>query len=578
MITLAELNALPVAKFVDTLGGIFEHSPWVAEGVTERRPFANIASLHVAMSAVVDAAGEAAQLKLIRAHPELASRAAMAGDLTDASNREQGGAGLKSLTREQFDKLTRLNRDYGSRFDFPFILAVKGHNPDSIIASIETRLANTPEVEQQTALAQIARIGRFRLEELVVDDAGSEITARSDELAQHSDQPDNLTCAFLTPAHIATARLLRDYMLAAGLNVRIDDVGNVVGRLESSTPGAKTLLTGSHYDTVSNAGRYDGRLGILLPITAAAQLKRDKVELSYSLEIIGFSEEEGLRFQSTFLGSSAIAGCFNDKLLDSVDRDGTSMRDAMTAAGHDPARIPAIARRREDIAGFVEVHIEQGPVLLDAGLGVGVVTGIAGSRRTLVELTGLAGHAGTVPMTLRRDAAAGAAEIVLLVESRCGRETNLVGTVGQLQVPGGATNVIPGRCLLSIDLRSVDDALRTRAAADLDAGIAAIAARRKLGVTQRVVLDVAAVPCTPGLQQQFAASIQRITGGPAHALPSGAGHDTMMMARLTEVGMLFVRCGHGGISHHPDETMTAADARLATDVFRDFLLHYKATT
>jgi hydantoinase/carbamoylase family amidase len=206
-----------------------------------------------------------------------------------------------------------------------------------------------------------------------------------------------------------------------------------------------------------------------------------------------------------------------------------------------------------------------------------VVTGIAGSRRTLVEITGIAGHAGTVPMKLRRDAAAAAAEIVLLVESRCKAETNLVGTVGQLQVPGGATNVIPGRCLLSIDLRSVDDALRTRAAADLDAGIAEIAARRRLDITQRVVLDVAAVPCTPGLQQQFAASIQRVTGAPAQALPSGAGHDTMMMVRLTEVGMLFVRCGNGGISHHPDETMTAADARLATDVFRDFLLHYKAT-
>ncbi len=576
MITLAELNALPAAQFVAMLGGIFEHSPWVAEGAVAARPFADIAALHAAMCEVVDEAGVDAQLQLIRAHPELASRAAMAGDLTAASNREQGGAGLKSLTRPQFEELMRLNNDYGARFGFPFILAVKGHNPDSIIAALDARLAHSPKEEQRTALEQIGRIARFRLEELVADDIGNEILARADELAKFSDQPDGLTCAYLTLAHRATARLLRDYMLAAGLTAHIDDVGNVVGRLPSRTPDAKTLITGSHYDTVSNAGRYDGRLGILLPISVAARLQREGVELPFHLEIIGFSEEEGLRFQSTFLGSSAVAGCFDLQLLDRVDRDGISMRAALVAAGHDPARIPGLARERAQVAGYVEVHIEQGPVLLDAGLAVGVVTGVAGSRRSLVEIEGLAGHAGTVPMPLRRDAAAGAAEIVLAVEGFA-RAAGIVGTVGQLQVPDGATNVIPGHCRLSIDLRSVDDALRAATAAKIDAGIAAAAARRKLDIKQTVVLDAAAVPCTPVLQQQFAASIERITSQPALSLPSGAGHDTMMMARLTDVGMLFVRCGNGGISHHPDETMTAADARLAADVFRDFLLHYKAS-
>ncbi len=363
MITLTELNALSVTQFVTTLGGIFEHSPWVAEGAATTRPFADVATLHRAMSAVVDAAGNAAQLQLIRAHPELASRAAMAGDLTESSNREQGGAGLKSLTPAQFEQLMQLNRDYGARFGFPFILAVKGHDPDSIIATLGARLAHSPEQEQRTALEQIDRIARFRLEELVVDDIGNEILARSDELARFSDQADGLTCAYLTPAHQATAQRLRDYILASGLTAHIDDAGNVVGRLESRTPGAKTLLTGSHYDTVSNAGRYDGRLGILLPVSVAAQLKREGVELPYALEIIAFSEEEGLRFQSTFLGSSAVAGCFDTTLLDRVDRDGTSMRAALVAAGHDPARIPGLARDRAQVAGFVEVHIEQGPVL-----------------------------------------------------------------------------------------------------------------------------------------------------------------------------------------------------------------------
>jgi beta-ureidopropionase / N-carbamoyl-L-amino-acid hydrolase len=577
MIALDQLNAMPATEFVTALGGIFEHSPWVAERVAGTRPFASLAALHEAMCAAVGAEGDAAQLALIRAHPELASRAAIAGDLTDASNREQGGAGLKSLTKEQFSQLTRLNRDYGARFNFPFILAVKGHNPDSIIAALAARILHTPEQEQRTALEQIARIARFRLEDLVAQDIGSEILARADELAKLSDDAEGLTCAYLTAAHQATAQRLRDYMLAGGLAAHIDDVGNVIGRLECSEPGAKTLLTGSHYDTVSNAGRYDGRLGVLLPIGVAARLKREGVQLPFHLEIIGFAEEEGLRFQSTFLGSSAVAGAFDASVLERTDRDGTSMRAAMMGAGHDPARIPAIARQREAVAGFIEVHIEQGPVLLDAGHATGVVTGIAGSRRSLVEVTGLAGHAGTVPMNLRKDAAAGAAEIVLMVEARCARDPGLVGTVGQLNVPGGAMNVIPGHCALSIDLRSVDDALRARAAADIDAGIAGIAARRRLDIRQTVVLDVAAVPCTPSVQQQIAASIERTTGQPAHSLPSGAGHDTMMMARLTDVGMLFVRCGNDGISHHPAESLTAADARLAADVFRDFLLHYKAS-
>ncbi len=248
MTTLAQLNAAPATEFVTTLAGIFEHSPWVAERAVAGRPFANVAALHEAMCVVVEAAGEAAQLELIRAHPELASRAAMAGDLTDASNREQGGAGLKSLTREQFGQLTQLNRDYGTRFNFPFILAVKGHNPDSIIEALSTRIAHSPAQELRTALEQIGRIARFRLEDLVEDDAGNEILARSDELARYSDNPDGLTCAYLTAAHQATAKRLRDYMLAAGLAAHIDDVGNVVGRLASTQAGAKTLLTGSHYD------------------------------------------------------------------------------------------------------------------------------------------------------------------------------------------------------------------------------------------------------------------------------------------------------------------------------------------
>lgn len=575
MIGLRELNALPPDAFARTLEGIFEHSPWIAAAVAPARPFADVAALHRAMCDAVERAGEAAQLQLIRAHPELASKAAIAGELTDASNREQRGAGLKSLTRGEFERLQQLNRDYGARFGFPFILAVKGHTPEGIIAALAQRLGNAVEAEQRAALEQIGRIARFRLEELIIDDPGDEMLARAAEMAQHSDQEQGLTCAYLTRAHQATAGLIRDYMLAAGLDAHIDAVGNVVGRLPGSRPDAGALLTGSHYDTVTNAGRYDGRLGILLPISVAARLRRDGRQLPYALEIIAFAEEEGVRFQSTFLGSSAVAGCFDPQLLEATDAQGIRMRSALLDAGHDPADIPALARDRSAVLGFIEVHIEQGPVLLAADRAVGVVTGIAGSRRTLVEITGQAGHAGTVPMNLRHDAAAGAAEIVLLVESRCAREPGLVGTVGRLQVPGGATNVIPGRCELSIDLRSVDDAQRGRAAADIAAGIAAIAQRRGLTANQRVVLDVAAVPCAGIMQRQIGASIERVTGAAALALPSGAGHDAMMMARLAPMGMLFVRCGNGGISHHPDEALAAPDAALAAEVFHDFLLNLK---
>jgi len=252
--------------------------------------------------------------------------------------------------------------------------------------------------------------------------------------------------------------------------------------------------------------------------------------------------------------------------------------DALGAAGHDVAAIPAIARDPSQVACFVEVHIEQGPVLLEAALPVGVVTDIAGSVRSAVTVEGRSGHAGTVPMTLRRDAAAAAAEMVLAVESRCRRQPGLVGTVGKLDVPGGAVNVIPGRCEFTIDIRSAGDALRDAAAAEISTALGEIAARRRVKVEQRRLLQAASVPCAEALQDAWAASIERVTGRPALRLPSGAGHDAMMMAGLTDVGMLFVRCGNGGISHHPDEALSAADADIAARVFQDFLLHFEGPT
>jgi allantoate deiminase/N-carbamoyl-L-amino-acid hydrolase len=576
MIALGELNALPTDAFVAQLGAIFEHSPWVAARVAGKRPFADLRALHAAMSAAVLAADEATQLTLIRAHPELAGRAAIRGELTTESRREQKGAGLSACTPEQFTLLQSLNGDYGKRFGFPFILAVKGHTPDSVIAQLETRVAHSPADERQVALEQICRIARFRLAELVDEPAGTQIASMAAELAELTETPPGLTCTYLTPVHRATAQRIRDFMLAAGLDTHIDAVGNVIGVLAAEDETAGHLLTGSHYDTVIDAGHFDGRLGILLPVVVAGRLRRAGRRLPCTLEIVAFAEEEGVRFKSTFLGSRALAGHFDPALLDLTDSDGTTLRAALAAAGLDAGAIGALKRDPRTLLGFVEVHIEQGPVLLDEDRPVGVVTAIAGCTRLGISLTGVAGHAGTVPMRLRRDAAAGAAEFVLGVEERCSTEEDLVGTVGRLDVPGGAINVIPGRCELTLDLRSGDDARRRAALADLEERLAFIAARRNLDVKVRRLHDVDSVPCSTALQNAFARSVARITRSEARSLASGAGHDAMMMANLTPVGMLFVRCGNGGISHNPGETLAPADADLAARVFEDFLLHFKA--
>lgn len=579
MIELAWLNRATVAEFVAALSGVFEHSPWVAERAAAGRPYASRIHLHEAMCAVVANASEDEQLALIRAHPELAGRAAARGELTAESAREQKRAGLSSCTPDELARIRELNAAYSKKFGWPFILAVKGHNPTSVIAALERRVSSTAEAERALALDQIGRIAGFRLADLVEEPIGAEVMAMAEALARYTEKEGGLTCSYLSEAHRATAARIREWMLAAGLEVEEDAVGNVVGRLPAQEPDAKVLITGSHYDTVTNAGKYDGRLGILLPMAVAARLRRSGARLPYTLEIVAFAEEEGVRFKSTFLGSRAVVGKFETAALDLVDAGGVSLRAAMQAAGFDVGSIGNAARSADRVAGFVEVHIEQGPVLLSEGLPLGVVTSIAGSTRALVTVTGLAGHAGTVPMNLRRDAAAAAAEIVLFVEQRCSREPGLVGTVGRLQVPDGAVNVIPGSCELSLDVRAPDDTMRIAAYDDIVAECERIAARRNASVSIRKVLEVSCVPCSEALQSRIAKSICRVTGSAlARHLPSGAGHDAMMMASLTDVGMLFVRCGSGGISHHPDESLDENDADLAGRVLTDFLLSYASDT
>jgi beta-ureidopropionase / N-carbamoyl-L-amino-acid hydrolase len=401
---------------------------------------------------------------------------------------------------------------------------------------------------------------------------GAKILDMARQLARFSETPDGLTCTYLSPAHKAAATQLRDWMQAAGLAAQIDAVGNVVGRYPSAAPAAKTLIVGSHYDTVVNAGRFDGRLGILTALAVAEHLAGIGRPLPFHLDVIGFAEEEGVRFAAPYLGSNAIAGRFDVAVLQRSDKDGVKLGSLLQKQGVDRDAVKALARRPETLRGYLEVHIEQGPVLLDKDLPVGIVTAIAGSARFHISVRGTAGHAGTVPMALRHDAAAAAAEIVLAVERRCSETANLVGTVGQLAVPHGLINVIPGNCELSLDVRAGDDTVRDGAIAEIVAAAQDIAARRGVTVEISAIGSHPAVPCSAAMQAALAQAIARTGIAPFH-LASGAGHDAAIFGGLTEVGMLFVRSGNGGVSHSPLESVTAEDADVAARILLDVLIN-----
>ena len=582
MTSLKQLNNCDPDTFAEILHGLYEHSPWIPQRAATQRPFRTIDELKLGLQRVVAEATLDEQLGLIRAHPELAGKAAVAGELTPESSGEQAGAGLHLCSAEEFAALQELNAAYHRKFGFPFILAVKGGDGkgltrQAIIAAFRRRLGNQPEDEQREALRQIDRIAEMRLNALVqyVPHMGRDVMEWAEQIGAWSEDEQGLTCTYMTPTHRRTAAQLAKWMREAGMHAHIDAVGNVVGRYLSTDPQARTLLTGSHYDTVRNGGKYDGRQGILTAIAVVRHLYDNGETLPFHLEVIAFAEEEGVRFKSTFLGSSAVIGQFDPKLLALRDRDGLALRDVLTDADHDINAIAAIARDPADLLGFVEVHIEQGPVLLERGLPVGVVTSIAGSKRFLVGLKGVASHAGTTPMAMRKDAAAAAAEIILYVERRCAQDQDsaLVGTVGQLQVPNGSTNVIPGACTLSLDIRAANNAARDAAVADILAHIQKVCDSRHIAVDIEQTVAADCAPCAPRLMKQLAAAVER-NGVPAFHLASGAGHDAMLMSRMTDVAMLFTRCGNGGISHNPLETMTDDDADLAARVLLSFLRNY----
>jgi len=399
------------------------------------------------------------------------------------------------------------------------------------------------------------------------------ILRRIDELAAVSESPTGLLRRFLTPEHARANALVGGWMEEAGMHVRVDAVGNVTGRYEGRSPGAPALLVGSHLDTVADAGKYDGMLGVVTAIECVHALAAAGTRADFALEVIGFADEEGVRFQSTYLGSRAVAGTFDPALLERVDADGVTMAEAMRAFGLDPARVVDARRAPREVLGYVELHIEQGPVLERAGVALGVVSAIAGATRLAVTFTGEAGHAGTVPMDLRRDALAAAAEAVLLVERRAAGRAGLVGTVGRIHAAPGAVNVIPGEAALSVDIRCGEDAGRTAAVADVESGLREIAARRGVAVRVERTHEAASCPCSDVLSAPLARAAETVCGRAVH-LPSGAGHDAAAMSALTPVGMLFVRCA-GGVSHNPAESITAEDAESAARALLAFLADFR---
>lgn len=580
--TLLELNVASSDHALTWLDGVYEHSPWIAQAALTARPFSSLAQLKRALAEVVRNASREQQLQLLRAHPELAGKAMLAKALTAESSHEQSLSGLTHCSAKELALIQELNAAYNAKFGWPFLLAVRGPRGlgltrGEIIATLQRRLAGHSDFELAECLRQIHRIAELRLNDKfgVAPTLGNDVWDWCETLAQHSDPEylaqGQLTVTYLTTAHRACSDQLVTWMRVCGFDeVGVDAVGNVVGVYFGDDRNAQRLLTGSHFDTVRNAGKYDGRLGILVPMLCVRELKAQGKRLPFGVEVVGFSEEEGQRYKATFLGSGALIGQFNTAWLDQQDANGVTMRSAMQQAGLNVDRIAAITRQSANYLGFVEVHIEQGPVLNALDLPLGVVTSINGSVRYTGEVVGMASHAGTTPMDTRRDAALAVAELALFMERRAASAANVVATMGMLNVPGGSTNVVPGKCQFSLDMRATTDAARDACAADVLAQLSAICQRRGVSFTLAQTMGAAAAPSAPAWQARWEHAVAAM-GLPVFKLPSGAGHDAMKLHEVMPQAMLFVRGGNSGISHNPLETITADDAQLCVEAFQHLL-------
>ncbi|QBD78769.1 allantoate amidohydrolase [Ktedonosporobacter rubrisoli] len=402
------------------------------------------------------------------------------------------------------------------------------------------------------------------------ESSASTVMQRCEILGSYSEESGRLTRRFATPPMSQVNETVATWMQAAGMSVRQDQIGNLIGRYAAQSKGASTFLLGSHLDTVYDAGKYDGPLGVMVALACVERLYQRQLRLPFAIEILGFADEEGLRYHSAYLGSSAFAGTFDPAILQYPDNDGISMATALRNFGGDPEQISEARRSTDDLLGYCEVHIEQGPVLESLNLPVGIVTAIAGQNRFNVTFTGEAGHAGTVPMQLRRDALCAAAEFIVAVESYARSIPEMVATVGQLELQPGASNVIPGQVIISLDVRHKDDSLREQACRLLQERSHSIAKARHVACQWEEFHQHGTIPCSQHLSELLSKAVSELKH-PVVTLPSGAGHDGAMISTLTDIAMLFVRC-KGGISHNPAEAVTKEDVAVAIDALERFLL------
>ena len=565
--TIDQFNAASPAEASDLFRVMFPFGGWLdASSVVEGRPFPTLAALK---QRVAEACLNVPADLLATAVNDIQSL----GFSVAACNNQD--ADLRA-------EYTHLQDVYRTKFGWPFLLAAHDargspQTLEAAVGTIKRHLNLSKLLERKETIRQMQRITELTLHERFGDSIaqGQDVWDWQENLVHHSDEgfaeKGQLTVTYLTPAHLACARQIVADMQACGCDdVVVDAVGNVVGRYLGSQPGQPMLMTGSHYDTVRNGGKYDGRLGIYVPLACIRMLSSAARRLPYGIEVVAFSEEEGQRYKATFLASSALTGQFDPDWLEQTDAQGTRMRDLMLAAGLQPDQIPAIQRDPSQYLGFIEVHIEQGPVLYEKALPLGVVTSINGGKRYLCQARGTASHAGTTPMDRRHDAACAVAELMLYAEKRAAEDGNSVATVGMLEVPSGSVNVIPGTCKFSLDMRAPTDPQRDALIADVMTEAHCIGERR--GVTFHIeeIMQVAAAPSDPAWQRRWEQAVKE-TGVPVFRLPSGAGHDAMKIHHILPQAMLFVRGENGGISHNPLESTTAHDMQLAVDATMNLL-------
>jgi len=579
MSPLEVLNRAPLDQALKTLAGLYEHSDWIVQRALADRPFVSVAALQHTLQSVVQQASQDEQLALIRAHPALIGKIKIDTSIAPDSQSEQSLIGLDRCSPAEYRALDELNDAYSKKFGWPFILAVKGPRSkgltrSQIIDTLSRRLDTSSQTEFHECLLQIHRIAQLRLQERLDESSlrGQRVWDDCEALAQYSEAQDQLTVTFLSPAHRACARHVVSLFEAAGFDsTTIDALGNVVGRYAPRQEDDPYLLTGSHYDTVINAGKYDGRLGITVPIEVVRGLAQSGKRLPFGIEVIAFAAEEGARFGTPFFGSSALAGCFQEHWLALRDSQGVAFQEALKAAGLPAslASIQALARDPKGYLGFVQIAIEQGAALSHDGLALGIVNAFSASTRYQLRLIGQASHAWTTPMRERRDTVCAAAEITLALETLASQTANCLASVGPCSALNFNLNTVPDVSQLSIDLRAPSNANRDELTAQFKQALDRICQQRGIAYSLCEVSQTSVVYCDQTLQRLWATALTAL-GLPLWYLPSGADHEAMNMHKCMPQAMVFVRGENHGISHNPLESTTCEDMAMAVAAFDKF--------